>query len=190
MSDWQPSACMLCENNCGIEIKLAEDGRTIEKIRGHEAHPASRGYLCQKASRIDFYQNGADRITRPLRRNADGSFEAIDWDTAISEIAEIFCTVRDTCGGDKNFYYGGGGQGNHLPGAYGLSTVAALGGIYRSNALAQEKTGEGWVAASVVSGKEVSKVGRVFSRLNRRLRSMRKARGWRCAEQYSARYTQ
>ncbi|MGE4616208.1 MAG: molybdopterin-dependent oxidoreductase, partial [Gammaproteobacteria bacterium] len=149
MSDWQPSACMLCENNCGIEIMLADDGRTIEKIRGDEAHPASRGYLCQKASRIDFYQNGADRITRPLRRKANGSFEAIDWDTAINEIAEKLCAVRDTYGGDKIFYYGGGGQGNHMPGAYGLSTVAALGGKYRSNALAQEKTGEGWVAASM-----------------------------------------
>ena len=149
MSGWQPSACMLCENNCGIEIMLADDGRTIEKIRGDEAHPASRGYLCQKASRIDFYQNGADRITRPLRRKANGSFEAIDWDTAINEIAEKLCSVRDTYGGEKIFYYGGGGQGNHMPGAYGLSTVAALGGKYRSNALAQEKTGEGWVAASM-----------------------------------------
>ncbi|MEE2982172.1 MAG: molybdopterin-dependent oxidoreductase [Pseudomonadota bacterium] len=149
MSDWQPSACMLCENNCGIEIMLADDGRTIEKIRGDEAHPASRGYLCQKASRIDFYQNGADRVTRPLRRKANGSFEAIDWDTAINEIAEKLCSVRDTYGGEKIFYYGGGGQGNHMPGAYGLSTVAALGGKYRSNALAQEKTGEGWVAASM-----------------------------------------
>ena len=149
MSEWKPSACVLCENNCGIEIKLADDGRTIEKVRGDEAHPASQGYLCQKASAINHYQNGIDRITQPLRRKADGSFEAIDWDTAISEIAAKFCAVRDAYGGDKIFYYGGGGQGNHLPGAYGFSTVSALGGSYRSNALAQEKTGEGWVAASM-----------------------------------------
>ena len=149
MSEWKPSACVLCENNCGIEIKLSPDGRTIEKVRGDEAHPASQGYLCQKASTIDHYQNSADRITQPLRRKADGGFEAIDWDTAISEIAEKFCAVRDEFGGDKIFYYGGGGQGNHLPGAYGFSTVSALGGEYRSNALAQEKTGEGWVAASM-----------------------------------------
>ena len=149
MSEWKPSACVLCENNCGIEIKLADDGRTIEKVRGDEAHPASQGYLCQKASAINHYQNGIDRITQPLRRKADGSFETIDWDTAVSEIAAKFCAVRDAYGGDKIFYYGGGGQGNHLPGAYGFSTVSALGGSYRSNALAQEKTGEGWVAASM-----------------------------------------
>jgi anaerobic selenocysteine-containing dehydrogenase len=149
MSDWHPTACMLCENNCGIEVQLSNDGRHIEKIRGDEAHPASRGYLCQKASRIDHYQNSVDRVTHPLRRTADGSFERVDWDTAISEVAARFAAVRDEHGGDKIFYYGGGGQGNHLPAAYGLSTQAALGGSYRSNALAQEKTGEGWVSAAM-----------------------------------------
>ncbi|MGR8920172.1 MAG: molybdopterin-dependent oxidoreductase [Gammaproteobacteria bacterium] len=149
MSDWQPTACVLCENNCGIEVRLDADGRHIDKVRGDEAHPASQGYLCQKASRVDYYQNSPDRVTRPLRRRADGSFEAIDWDTAIREIADRFMQVRDAHGGDKILYYGGGGQGNHLPGAYGFTTVSALGGRYRSNALAQEKTGEGWVAAKM-----------------------------------------
>ena len=149
MSEWHPTACMLCENNCGIEVKLSDDGRRIEKVRGDAAHPASKGYLCQKASRIDHYQNSPDRVTHPLRRTANGSFERIDWDTAIKEVAAGFAAVRDAHGGDKIFYFGGGGQGNHLPGAYGVSTQSALGGIYRSNALAQEKTGEGWVAGSM-----------------------------------------
>lgn len=149
MSEWAPTACVLCENNCGIEVKLGADGRTIEKVRGDEAHPGSQGYLCQKASRIDHYQNSIDRITKPLKRQSDGSFQAIEWDTAIHEIADKFCAIRDQFGGDKIMYYGGGGQGNHLPGAYGFTTVSALGGRYRSNALAQEKTGEGWVAASM-----------------------------------------
>ena len=54
--------------------------------------------------------------------------------------------MRDTHGGDAIFYYGGGGQGNHLPGAYATATRRALGSSYRSSALAQEKTGEFWVA--------------------------------------------
>ncbi|MGR8950059.1 MAG: molybdopterin-dependent oxidoreductase [Gammaproteobacteria bacterium] len=149
MSEWLATACVLCENNCGIEIKLGDDGRTIEKVRGDESHPASKGYLCQKASRVDHYQNGIDRIKQPLKRQSDGSFQAISWDTAIHEIADKFAAIRDQYGGDKIMYYGGGGQGNHLPGAYGFTTVAALGGRYRSNALAQEKTGEAWVAASM-----------------------------------------
>ena len=42
-------------------------------------------------------------------------------------------------------YYGGGGQGNHLPGAYARGVTQTLGMKYRSNALAQEKTGVCWV---------------------------------------------
>jgi formate dehydrogenase len=53
--------------------------------------------------------------------------------------------VRDAHGGESILYYGGGGQGNHLPGAYSRATRAALGSVYASNALAQEKTGEFWV---------------------------------------------
>jgi formate dehydrogenase len=58
---------------------------------------------------------------------------------------ERFTAIRDTHGGDKIFYYGGGGQGNHLPGAYSSATRSVLGSVYRSSALAQEKTGEFWV---------------------------------------------
>jgi anaerobic selenocysteine-containing dehydrogenase len=149
MQEWKPTACMLCENNCGIEAKISEDGQSIAKIRGDNLHPASQGYVCQKASRIDFYQNGIDRIKQPLKRTASGSYEEISWDTAITEIAEKFVSVKNRFGGNKIFYYGGGGQGNHLPASYGMSTISALGGRYRSNALAQEKTGEGWVSASM-----------------------------------------
>ena len=53
--------------------------------------------------------------------------------------------MRDTHGGETILYYGGGGQGNHLGGAYSGATLRAFGARYRSNALAQEKTGEFWV---------------------------------------------
>jgi len=141
--EFKKTACILCSINCGLEIQL--DGRRIAKIRGDKAHPASQGYLCEKPSRLDYYQNGRDRLTTPLRRRPDGGFEEIDWETAIREVAERLGHVRDTYGGDKIFYYGGGGQGNHLGGAYSGATRAMLGSVYSSNALAQEKTGEFWV---------------------------------------------
>ena len=152
-TEWKSTACILCECNCGIEVELGgADGRRFVRIRGDDAHPASRGYACEKALRLDYYQNGPHRLTKPLRRRADGSFEEIDWETAISEVAARFAAVRDTYGGESIFYYGGGGQGNHLPGAYGAATRAVLGSRYRSNALAQEKTGEFWVAAKMLGG--------------------------------------
>src|SRR5260221_1866098 len=137
---WHKTACMLCSVNCGVEVKL--EGRHITRVRGNREHVASHGYACEKAQRLDYYQNAKDRIDSPLRRRADGSFEKIDWDTAIREIAERLVRVRDTYGGASIFYYGGGGQGNHLCGAYSVATRRALGMTYLSNWLAQGKTGE------------------------------------------------
>ena len=140
---WQKTACILCSLNCGIDVKL--DGRRITRVRGNRDHVASQGYACEKAQRIDFYQNGRDRLTAPLRRRPDGTFEEVDWDKAIREVAAGFLKVRNQWGGASIFYYGGGGQGNHLVGSYGSCTRRALGSMFRSNALAQEKTGEFWV---------------------------------------------
>ena len=148
--EWKHTACILCECNCGIEVQL--DGRSLTRIRGDKAHPASQGYTCNKAMRLDHYQNGRHRLTSPLRRRADGSFEEIDWDAAISEIAARFTAVRDEHGGETIFYYGGGGQGNHLGGAYAGSFLRALGSRYRSGALAQEKMGEWYVDSRLYGG--------------------------------------
>jgi len=149
-SEWKPTACILCECNCGIVVQVED--RRLARIRGDKEHPGSQGYTCNKALRLDHYQNNRARLTSPMRRRADGTFEEIDWDTAIVEIAEGFKRIRDTYGGDKIFYYGGGGQGNHLGGAYGGAFLKALGSRYRSNALAQEKTGEAWVDGQLYGG--------------------------------------
>lgn len=149
-ADWQPTACILCECNCGIVVQT--EGRTLARIRGDKDNPASQGYTCNKALRLDHYQNNRARLTSPMRRRADGSYEEIDWDTAITEIAAGFQRIADTHGGDKIFYYGGGGQGNHLGGAYSSSFLKLLGSRYRSNALAQEKTGENWVDVQMYGG--------------------------------------
>ncbi|MEZ5266461.1 MAG: molybdopterin-dependent oxidoreductase [Acidimicrobiales bacterium] len=145
--DWQQTACILCECNCGIEVRIGgADGRRLERIRGDKAHPASRGYTCEKALRLDHYQNGrGERVLHPLRRRPDGTFEAVSWERAVTEIAARLNAVREAHGGETILYYGGGGQGNHLGGAYGNALFRGLGGRFRSTAIAQEKTGEIWV---------------------------------------------
>jgi anaerobic selenocysteine-containing dehydrogenase len=148
--EWKPTACILCECNCGIEVRLGEPvapaSRRFDRIRGDKAHPGSRGYTCEKALRLDHYQNGtAERLLSPLRRRADGTFEEITWETAIAEVAGRLSAIRDEHGGESILYYGGGGQGNHLGGGYSGATMRAFGSRFRSNALAQEKTGEFWV---------------------------------------------
>ena len=146
---WRKTACIICALNCGLEVQT--EGRRITKIRGDDAHPVSKGYVCEKSQRLDFYQNGADRLTSPMRRRPDGSYEAIDWDTAVAEIAQKLQAIRDRHGGESILYYGGANQGSHLGGTYADSTQKALGVKFRSNALAQEKTGEFWVGGKMLT---------------------------------------
>ena len=147
---WQKSACILCECNCGIEVQV--EGRSLARIRGDKSHAGSQGYTCEKALRLDHYQSRTVRLTSPLRRREDGSYEEIDWDTAIREIAARLKAIKAEHGGDKIFFYGGGGQGNHLGATYGKALQGAVGAKYFSNALAQEKTGEMYVDGRLYSG--------------------------------------
>ena len=145
---WKKTACTLCAVNCGLEVQT--DGGRIVRIRGDKAHPISQGYVCEKSQRLDYYQNGADRLDSPLRRRPDGTYERIDWSTAVREIAQKLAAIRAQHGGESIFYYGGGSQGNHLGATYADSTLKALGVKFRSNALAQEKTGEAWVQGKMM----------------------------------------
>jgi anaerobic selenocysteine-containing dehydrogenase len=142
-AQWHKTACNLCYVNCGLEVAV-EDGR-ITKVRGDRTNPKSQGYLCNKAARIPYYAHHKDRLATPLRRRADGSFEAISWETAIAEIAERVRQIQAAHGGRSFALYGGGGQGNHAGGAYVTGLLRALGSRNTFNALAQEKTGDFWV---------------------------------------------
>ncbi len=101
---WHKTACVLCSVNCGIEVRI--DDREIIRVRGDKAHPASKGYTCEKGLRVNHYQNGRDRLTAPMKRMEDGTFAEISWDQAIKEVADQLVGIRDTHGGDKILYYG------------------------------------------------------------------------------------
>ena len=140
---WHQTACILCYVNCGLEV--ATEGRRITRVRGDRANTRSQGYLCQKAQRLQWYGDHADRLTSPLRRRPDGTHEAISWETAFSEIAAKLNALRAAYGPEAFAFYGGGGQGNHLGGAYFTALRDALGATKHFNALSQEKTGDFWV---------------------------------------------
>ncbi|MEM7358174.1 MAG: molybdopterin-dependent oxidoreductase [Pseudomonadota bacterium] len=147
------SACILCSINCGLEVTTGgKDGRELVKIKGDKENPSSAGYVCNKASRLNHYQNGADRINSPMRRKPDGSYEKVSWDMAIREVAAGFKAIKEQYGGEKILFLGGGGQGNHLGGMYSDGLQKTLGIKYRSNPLAQEKTGEFWVSGKMFGG--------------------------------------
>jgi anaerobic selenocysteine-containing dehydrogenase len=143
-NDWQQTICVLCYVNCGVEVQT--EGRTIRKVRGDRANDKSRGYACQKAQRLAYYGTRSQRLTRPLKRRADGSgHDEISWEQALSEIGQRLIQAKREHGGEAFLFYGGGGQGNHLGAIYFLSLYNSLGALKYMNALSQEKTGDFWI---------------------------------------------
>ena len=105
--------CRICEAHCGM-VATVEDGR-VTKLRPDRDHPLSRGYACPKGIAMTDVQNDPDRVTHPLRRRADGSFERVSWDAALADIGERLRAVRDRHGPASIAWY----MGN--PGAFSYS---------------------------------------------------------------------
>ena len=93
--------CNLCEAICGIELTL-ENG-AVTGIRGNEADPLSRGYICPKGvSMADVYDD-PDRLRRPIRRVGDGpgaAWEEMGWDEALDLVADRLVAVAAEHGPD------------------------------------------------------------------------------------------
>ena len=142
MGEWVKSGCVLCGQNCGLEIFIDEN--RIQKVRADKENPRSQGYVCRKGMNVAYYEHHAQRLTHPLKRVGD-KFKKITWDDAIGEIAEKLRSIIDTYGPRSFAYMGGGGQGCHFEGAFGVRLLRGLGSRYHYSALAQELTGYFWV---------------------------------------------
>ncbi len=86
--------CRICEPLCGM-VATVEDGRVV-KLRPDPDHPLSSGYACPKGIAMADIQNDPDRVTRPLRRTADGEFEPVSWESALVDIASRLRRVPPT----------------------------------------------------------------------------------------------
>jgi anaerobic selenocysteine-containing dehydrogenase len=137
-ADDLPTVCVLCSHNCGIRVDV-QDGR-ITAVRADASNPISRGYICNKGFSVPAYVTHAQRVTHPLRRRPDGSFEAIAWDTAIAEIAAKLAAIRAQYSPRAIGLVGIGGQANHMDAPYGIGFLRGLGSRKWFNAFAQEKS--------------------------------------------------
>ncbi len=142
MSEWQKTSCVLCFNNCGLEV--ITEGSKIVKVRGDRENPRSKGYLCRKGVNIAYFQNNPERLRFPLKHVGD-RFERISWDRALDEIADKLREIVQTYGPRSIAYMGGGGQGCHFETPFGLRFLNGLGSKNHYSPLAQELTGFFWV---------------------------------------------
>jgi len=136
------TGCVLCAQNCGLEIEV--ENNRIVKVRGDKSNAKSEGYICRKGLNVAYHQHNADRLKYPLKKVGD-KFERISWDQAIDEIATKLKGIIDEYGPRSFAYMGGGGQGCHFEAAFGVRLMRSLGSQYQYSALAQEFSGAFWV---------------------------------------------
>jgi len=142
MSEWKKTSCVLCAQNCGLEV--ITEGSKILKVRADRENPRSRGFICRKGASVAYFQNNPERLKYPLKR-VGSRFERISWRQALDEIAAKIKEIRDIHGPRSIAYMGGGGQGCHFQSLFGLPLLRGLGSYNHYSALAQEHTGLFWV---------------------------------------------
>lgn len=76
--------CGVCEATCGLVATV--EGERITQIRPDHSNPHSEGFACPKGILYPHVLEDPDRVTEPMQRQADGSFEPVSWDVALDDI--------------------------------------------------------------------------------------------------------
>ena len=141
MGNWHKTSCVLCAQNCGLEV-LVENNRMV-KVKPDKDNPRSEGYACRKGLNVIYHQYPKDRLTTPLKKTGNG-FEPVSWDQALNEIASKMRELVDTHGPRCLAYMGASAQGGHFEAAFGLSMLRGMGSKYLYSSAGQEFSGLFW----------------------------------------------
>src|SRR5512140_898249 len=112
-------SCSLCEAGCGVAITT--DGDRVVSVRGDDADPFSKGYICPKGTALADLHHDPDRLRHPVRRDGDRWVE-LDWDEALDLVANRLRDIRSAHGADAIAVY----QGNPTAHNLGLMTFGQL----------------------------------------------------------------
>lgn len=89
---WVQSTCVLCSNDCGMDIGV-KDNRVVA-VRGRAIDRVNRGRLGPKGLHGSLTVSSPDRLTRPLIRRADGELHEASWDEAFDQIVRQTREIR------------------------------------------------------------------------------------------------
>src|SRR5215468_6776932 len=91
---WNKAPCRFCGTGCGVLV-ATKDGRVVA-THGDAKAEVNRGLNCVKGYFLSKIMYGEDRLTRPLLRKRNGTFDkageftAVSWDEAFTVMAEKF----------------------------------------------------------------------------------------------------
>jgi nitrate reductase NapA len=101
--------CRFCGVGCTVLAGI-RNGKVVA-IKGDADSPINFGRLCIKGyslPHIMYGGAGKERLTKPLVRQADGSYKEVSWDEALDLVAEKFVENIKKYGKDSVAWYGSG----------------------------------------------------------------------------------
>ncbi len=119
MTETHYRSCTLCEATCGVAIDV--DGDRVMAIRGDDADPFSRGYICPKATALADLHHDPDRLRRPMVRDG-ATWREVEWDAAFDLVGDRLRAIRAEHGKDAIGVF----QGNPGIHNFGLMTHGQL----------------------------------------------------------------
>ncbi len=106
------SVCRICHGGCGA-ILFVEDGK-LARVKPDPDSPFSRGRMCIKGLSTPEMMYHPERVLHPLKRDGkrgENKWRRIEWDTALSEIADRLDLIRRQTGPESVAV--GQGTGRH-----------------------------------------------------------------------------
>jgi anaerobic selenocysteine-containing dehydrogenase len=92
-----PTFCRICEAACGLLADLDASGQPV-RLRPDREHPVSQGFVCAKGTQFLEVAAHPERLLLPLRRCADGRYERVTWDEAMTFVAQRLRPILERYG--------------------------------------------------------------------------------------------
>lgn len=105
------AACRGCHGGC-VHILTVEDGKLV-KVEPDPDAPLNKGRICAKGASVIEQMYHPERITYPMKRigpRGSGQWERINWEEALTIIAEKLTDIRDTSGPEAISMFTGTGR--------------------------------------------------------------------------------
>jgi anaerobic selenocysteine-containing dehydrogenase len=97
--------CRMCPATCGLLVDV-EDNRVVRAV-GDVDNPLTRGFSCPKGRHIGDFLSSPERHRTCLKRMPDGTYDPIDPDGAIAEIAAQLDDIAAAHGPEAIGYFAG-----------------------------------------------------------------------------------
>lgn len=109
-------SCPTCEASCGLKVEIDPIAQSVLRIEGDPEDERSRGYLCPKAYAMKEIYEDPERLKKPIRKRADGSWEEMEWEAAMELAASRLLEIKEKHGANANGFYIGNPTGHNVGG--------------------------------------------------------------------------